>query len=177
MAEIGPTIETARLILRPPKMEDFAPFAAFMGDEASRFVGGPQPRSAAWRTWLAIAGAWSLQCISMFSWIEKASGRWVGQGGPWLPEGWPGPEVGWLTAQDAQRNGYAKEATSAAISWAFDNLGWSEVTHCIDRSGECTVDRRGEIARLIADAHGRHCATANRSDVGHIGANARTMAP
>jgi RimJ/RimL family protein N-acetyltransferase len=132
MAEIGPTIETARLILRPPKLEDFEPFAEFMSDEASRFVGGPTPPSATWRSLAALVGAWTLQGYSMFSWIEKESGRWVGRGGPWQPVGWPGTEVGWATAMSAQRKGYAKEAATAMITWAFDNLGWSGVIHCID---------------------------------------------
>jgi RimJ/RimL family protein N-acetyltransferase len=133
MGEIGPTLETARLILRPPNGQDFARFAAFMSDEAaSKFVGGPQSPSAAWRSLATFAGAWALNGFSMFSWIEKESGRWVGRGGPWAPEGWPGTEVGWATSVDARRKGYAKEAATAAIDWAFDRLGWTEVIHCID---------------------------------------------
>ena len=30
--KLGPTLETARLILRPPEPGDFEPYAAFMGD-------------------------------------------------------------------------------------------------------------------------------------------------
>jgi RimJ/RimL family protein N-acetyltransferase len=66
-----------------------------MGDpQASRFIGGPVPRAAAWRGFMAMAGAWSLQGFAMFSMIDKASGRWIGRTGPWQPEGWPGTEVG-----------------------------------------------------------------------------------
>jgi RimJ/RimL family protein N-acetyltransferase len=129
---LWPTLETERLILRSPTAEDFEPFAAMMADERSRFIGGPQPRSAAWRGWASITGAWRLQGFSMFSWIEKGSGRWIGRGGPWRPEGWPGTEVGWALVPEAQGKGYAKEAAAAAIDWAFDHLGWSEVIHCID---------------------------------------------
>ena len=28
--------------------------------------------------------------------------------------------------------GYATEGAAATIDWAFDNLGWTEVIHCID---------------------------------------------
>jgi RimJ/RimL family protein N-acetyltransferase len=68
----------------------------------------------------------------MFSILEKVTGRWVGRAGPWFPEGWPGHEVGWGVAPHARRQGYAREAATAAIDWAFDELGWTEVIHCID---------------------------------------------
>jgi RimJ/RimL family protein N-acetyltransferase len=79
-----------------------------------------------------MAGAWSMQGFAMFSVIEKASGRWVGRVGPWQPESWPGTEVGWGIVRDRWRLGYATEAATAAIDWAFDTLGWSDVIHVID---------------------------------------------
>lgn len=51
--------------------------------------------------------------------------------GPWRPEGWPGPEVGWSLVRDAWGKGYATEGATAAIDWAFEHLGWSDVIHCI----------------------------------------------
>src|SRR5262249_5878461 len=93
-------IETERLILRPTAAEDFEAWAAFMADDASKFVGGPLPRSTAWRGFLSMAGAWMIQGFAMFSVIEKASGKWMGRLGPWVPEGWPGTEVGWGLARE-----------------------------------------------------------------------------
>jgi RimJ/RimL family protein N-acetyltransferase len=55
----------------------------------------------------------------------------LGQAGPWQPDGWPGTEVGYAFHQDAHGNGYCTEACVAAIDWAFDTLGWTEVIHCI----------------------------------------------
>lgn len=125
-------IETERLILRPPRAEDFDAYAAKMADaEATRFVGGPQARAVAWRAFLGKAGAWMIQGFSMFSVIEKASGQWIGQLGPWHPEGWPGTEVGWGLARAAWGKGYAWEGSVAAIDWAFDQLDWNEVIHSI----------------------------------------------
>ena len=68
----------------------------------------------------------------MFSVIEKATGRWVGRLGPWQPEGWPGTEVGWGLARDAWGKGYATEGATAAMDYAFDVLGWTEVIHTIE---------------------------------------------
>lgn len=132
MLRLTPQIETPRLLLRPTAPQDFEPWAAFMGDaDASKFVGGPQPRPAAWRGFMSMAGAWAMQGFAMFSVIEKSSGRWIGRLGPWMPEGWPGTEVGWGLIREARGRGYATEGSTAAIDWAFDNLGWTEVIHCI----------------------------------------------
>ena len=130
---LGPTLETERLILRPPVQADLDGWAEFMADEeAARFVGGKQPRAAAWRGMATMTGAWALRGFSMFSVVERASGRWVGRLGPWMPEGWPGKEVGWGIHPAFQGRGYAVEGSAAAIDWAFDHLGWTEVIHCID---------------------------------------------
>jgi RimJ/RimL family protein N-acetyltransferase len=133
MPAIAPTLETTRLILRAPRREDFEPFAAFMSDpETARYLGGALVRPMAWRSWAAVAGAWILNGFSMFSIIEKASGRWIGRAGPWMPDGWPGTEIGWGIVSEAQRKGYATEAATAAMDWAFETLGWAEVIHCIE---------------------------------------------
>jgi RimJ/RimL family protein N-acetyltransferase len=126
-------IETARLTMRPPRAEDFESWVAFMADEeGARFIGGKQPRATVWRGFATMAGAWQLFGYAMFSVIEKSSGRWIGRLGPWQPEGWPGTEVGWGLAREAWGKGYATEGSTAAIDWAFDKLGWTEVIHCID---------------------------------------------
>lgn len=128
----GPVLETERLILRVPKVSDFDAFAAMNTDgDNMRFIGGTLPRAAAWRKFLQMPGAWMLQGFAMFSIIEKSSGRWLGQLGPWQPEGWPGTEVGWGLDRSAQGKGYATEAGLAAVDWAFNSLGWTTVIHSI----------------------------------------------
>jgi RimJ/RimL family protein N-acetyltransferase len=145
----GPVIETERLILRPTQAEDFEPWAAFMADEpSSRYIGGVQARSQAWRGFMSVAGAWSMVGFSMFSAVEKESGRWVGRLGPWMPEGWPGTEVGWGVIRECWGRGYATEGAAAAIDWAFDHLGWTEVIHCIDPDNVASQN----VARRLGSA-------------------------
>ena len=89
------------------------------------------------------AGSWSLLGFGMFSVIERDSGRWVGRVGPLHPDGWPGDEVGWGMAREAWGRGYASEAAAAAVEWAFEVLGWTEVIHCID-AGNTASERVAE---------------------------------
>lgn len=130
---VTPTLETARLLLRLPRAEDFDAYARYMANaESARFIGGAQPRAAAWRGFLQLAGSWQLCGYSMFSVILKTSGEWIGRVGPWMPEGWPGTEVGWGIVAEHCNRGYATEAATATIDWAFDELGWDDVIHAID---------------------------------------------
>ena len=146
----GPTLETSRLILRPTQAEDFEPWATYMADEATRFIGGPQPRSTAWRGFMSMAGSWSILGYGMFSVVEKSTGDWLGRIGPWVPDGWPGTEVGWGLTPAAQGKGYAVEAATASIDWVFDHLGWTDVIHCIDPENtpsQAVARRLGSVNR------------------------------
>ena len=139
-------LETPRLILRPPRMEDFDAWAAFLEDEvATKFIGGRQPRPPPGARSCACVVRGRMTGIAMFSVIEKASGKWVGRLGPWYPEGWPEPEVGWGIAREHWGKGYASEGAAAAMDYAFDVLGWSEVIHCID---EQNLASQGVAKRL-----------------------------
>ena len=125
-------LDTARLILRPPRVDDLDGWSEMMADEPSaRFIGGVMPRSVCWRQLMTMIGAWHSQGFAMFSVIERETGRWVGRLGPWQPEGWPGPEIGWAIARDRWGRGYAGEGAIAAADWAFRTLGWRNMIHSI----------------------------------------------
>lgn len=133
-----PTLETERLLLRVPIHEDFERCAEFYCNEASKPIGGPMLRGDAWRRFLQMPGAWMVQGFAMFSVIEKERGVWIGQAGPWYPDGWPGREVGYAFHQDAQGKGYATEAVTACMDYVFDVLGWDEVCHTIEATNEAS---------------------------------------
>src|SRR3546814_8681142 len=121
-------IETERLLLRPPRIVDFDGFAELQGDaDAARFIGGSVSRTEAWRRFLWQPGAWMVQGFGMFGVVEKVSGLWVGQIGPWKPEGWPGNEIGYSFHPRAWGKGYATEAGTAAIDWARSEEHTSEL--------------------------------------------------
>lgn len=130
---LGPTLETQRLILRPPVQADLDGWAAAMADPvAQHFIGGAQPRSVAWRKMSEMTGAWALLGYGIFSVICKDTGQWIGRIGPNQPEGWPGTEIGWGLSRNAWGKGYALEAAMATMDFAVDRLGWTDIIHCID---------------------------------------------
>ena len=130
----GPVLETERLILRPPIADDFEDFVGFAAEEeTNRYLGGhTKSRSEAWRFFTNLVGAWVVDGFAMFSVIERDTGRWVGRLGPWNPPDWPGTEVGWGVRLEFAGRGYAHEGAVAAMDFAVDRLGWTDVIHTID---------------------------------------------
>ena len=149
----GLQVETPRLLLRVPRLDDLEPWAVMMQDEeTAKFIGGVAPREVTWRALMTMIGSWHAMGFGMFSVIEKSTGRWIGRLGPWMPEGWPGTEVGWALVRDSWGRGYATEGAAAATDWAFDNLGWSDVIHSIDPAN---VASQGVARRLGSTNRGR----------------------
>ena len=144
-----PTLETERLILRPPIQRDFDGWAEFHGDAQSmEYLGGPMSRAAAWRSMASAVGMWSLLGFGEFSAIEKRTGQWIGRVGPWKPEGWPGAEVGWMFLRSSWGKGMATEAAVAATEWAFETLGWMKVIHVIhpqNAASQAVARRLGSV--------------------------------
>jgi RimJ/RimL family protein N-acetyltransferase len=126
-----PILETPRLILRAFDTSDFETFVPFYASEASRFVGGPDKRSATWRRMAGYAGCWQLRGYGKFVVEEKATKQAVGIVGPWFPEGWPEPEIGWTVLPEFQGRGYAFEASVRALMFAYDDLGWQTAMSAI----------------------------------------------
>jgi len=127
-------IETERLILREIDPErDFEAWAKSMADENTvRYLGTkPMSRAEAWRSMASVIGHWAIRGYGFFSLEHKETGEWVGRVGPWNPEGWPEPEVGWTISPDHLRKGYAFEAARASIDFAFNSLDWPRVIHVI----------------------------------------------
>jgi len=151
-------IETERLILRDIDPErDFEDWARTMGDERTvRYTEGRVlDRSRSWRHMAATIGHWQIRGYGFFSVEEKASGEWVGRVGPFFPEGWPAPEIGWTISPDHWNKGYATEAARAALDYVFNTLEWSRVIHVIIQGNERSIAVAEKIgSRLLRTQQG-----------------------
>jgi RimJ/RimL family protein N-acetyltransferase len=131
----APVLETPRLVLRGWRAEDFGPYAAMLAEaETARFItfaGKPYNARQAWSEMAFLVGHWHLRGYGMFVVEERATGAFVGRVGPLEPDGWPGLEIAWGLARSATGKGYATEAASAAIDWAFRALRVERVVSVI----------------------------------------------
>ena len=135
-------LHTERLILREIDPDrDFESWAKTMADErVVRFIGGRTlDRAQAWRNMAAVIGHWQIRGYGFFSVESKQSGEWVGRVGPWYPEGWPEPEIGWTISPDHWGKGYATEAARASLDYAFDALAWTRAVHVILTGNEASI--------------------------------------
>lgn len=120
-----PTLETQRLIMRAPMLEDFEPLCAFYASSRAEFVGGQMEPEQVWRHLALEIGHWQMLGYGRWTLVEKDSGKAAGIIGLWNPEGWPEPEIGWDLFEGFGGKGYATEAATAARTYAYDTLGWT----------------------------------------------------
>ena len=145
-------LETERLWLcRVNPERDFEMFAETLADEDNvRFIGGVvQSRPVAWRSMAMLMGHWQIRGYGFMSCLRKTDGLHIGRVGPWFPEGWPAPEVGWTLHPAHHGRGYATEAGRACIDYAFGELGWNSVIHVIQH-GNVASER---VAEKLGSRH------------------------
>jgi RimJ/RimL family protein N-acetyltransferase len=127
-----PVIETERLVLRGPEPDDYPDFKATFSSYRSRFMGGPLNAYETWMLYAAEIGHWQIRGYGMWMFHDKASGKALGMAGGWKPAQWPEPELAWIIWPETAGRGYALEATHAARSWFYDELGWDGAVSYID---------------------------------------------
>jgi RimJ/RimL family protein N-acetyltransferase len=134
-----PVLHTERLVLRPPRLADFAHFAAFYASERSRWEDGPLSREQAWRVWASDVALWPLKGFGPFGVDDRVSGAYLGEVGIYQPEGYPEPELGWFVVPEAEGRGIAFEAARAVMRWAKGERGYQRLVNYIDPGNERSI--------------------------------------
>lgn len=126
------TLRTERLLLRPWREADRAPFAAMNADpEVRRFFGDLQSRQESdesidrFQAHLAEHGwtFWAVEVVDGEPFIGFVGIVYV----PFEEHFTPAVEIGWRLARDQWGYGYATEAARAVLDFAFGTLGLAEV--------------------------------------------------
>ncbi|OYW51646.1 MAG: GNAT family N-acetyltransferase [Rhodobacterales bacterium 12-65-15] len=127
-----PTLHTARLTLRLPRLADFEAWAAYFATDRSVHEGGPKTRRGAWEHWACDVALWSLRGYGPFGVDDRATGAYLGEVGIYHGEGYPAPELGWFVVPEAEGKGVALEAAGAVLDWVRATFDWPHVTNIID---------------------------------------------
>jgi RimJ/RimL family protein N-acetyltransferase len=134
-----PEVQTERLLLRGFTEDDLDEWAAICTDpDVTRWVGDEDglSREDAWRRMAYFNGHWTLRGFGNWALVERDTGKLVGRAGLYLPEAWPGLEVGWLVGREHWGRGFAPEAGRASMEWARAELGADHIISLIEDENE-----------------------------------------
>lgn len=144
-----PTLETARLVLRPPEPADFPAFAAMMASERAAMMGGPFGTAGAWGAFCHAIGTWTYFGRGTLFITLKGNNTAIGEvglnDGPLFPE----TELGWsLFSAEDEGHGYVTEAATTLRDWAFGTTDLGSLvsyTHPENHASQAVAKRLGAV--------------------------------
>lgn len=143
-----PVLETARLRLRVPTLDDFdAIHTLTLSDQVRTFLGRTPPSvEDSFARFLRGLGCWHLFGWGQFVADRKADGRFVASLGLFramrgLGDDFdPYPEAGWVIHEEHWGQGYATEAMAAILAW-HDEAHGPQRTVCMISPGNTASER------------------------------------
>lgn len=140
-------LTTPRLFLRTWRPEDLPTFAALNADpEVMRYLGNPLTTQQAEEFASQLQERFLQRGFAMLPVERRTDGAFLGICGinytPWYPE----EEIGWRFAREHWGKGYATEAATAWMAWAFTERGLARlisVTDAPNRRSVAVMNRLG----------------------------------
>jgi RimJ/RimL family protein N-acetyltransferase len=147
LAAVVPTLRTDRLILRAPRLDDFAAYAAIFQSARAVHFGGPFSIDDTWDDFCRLTANWLLRGHGIWA-VDTHAGALVGFVLIGFEPGDAEPELGWFLVCDAEGQGYATEAARAARAYGFASLGLSRLVSYVaptNRASACVAERLGAV--------------------------------
>ena len=171
-----PVLETARLTSRAPSGQDWPGYCGLMTSSRAAFLGGARSTSDAWFGFAAELGHWVIRGYGKFA-VTLRDGTPIGLVGPWFPELWPAPELGYFLWDGFEGQGFATEAVAAARDHARVALGWADPISYIHpdnaasiavvtRLGATRDDNAPQRANRVAYRHPKSAVTPKNAPTG-----------
>ncbi|KNG94494.1 GNAT family N-acetyltransferase [Pseudaestuariivita atlantica] len=134
-----PALDTTRLHLRAPRVEDFACYAKIVCGERGQYVGGPMSREDAWFDFLSLASGWMLHGHGGWTVTSRDTGAPLGFVVLGMEPGDLEPELGFLFLPEGEGQGFAHEAAAAARDFARATLELPALVSYIDTGNTRSV--------------------------------------
>ena len=148
IADTVGVIETARLRLRAPRIEDWQVLEPIWTTKRAVFIGGPFGPETAYLDFCQAIAGWVLRGVGGYTIEDRATGEVFGLAGLFVDWGDPEPELGWLLTESAEGKGIALEAATAIRDHLFGGLGFDQVVSYIDAPNTRSItlaERMGAI--------------------------------
>ncbi len=134
-AIVSTKLETDRLILRKPHIDDWRDYHEYYSDgEAVRYtIKNALEEPQTWRMVCTLIGHWTVRGYGIYSVEEKASGKVLGGIGFWYPMDRPSPEIKWALSAKHHGKGFASEAARAVLAEGHKSLPDIHLISLIDK--------------------------------------------
>ncbi|MEL6648737.1 MAG: GNAT family N-acetyltransferase [Pseudomonadota bacterium] len=155
MQALIPVLETERLILRAPKIEDFDAYATMLEGQRGRFYGNPKDRGEIWESFMQLVGTWILRGHGVWAVTGRETGAVMGFVQIGAEPGDQEPELGYLVAPEFEGQGVASEAAQAVKAHAFGALGFKSLVSYVDEENTRSIalaQRLGATRDAAAEA-------------------------
>ena len=123
IAKALPVLETERLVLRAPRVEDWPVLEPIWTEDRAKYIGGPYDGEDAWLDFNGAVASWLLRGTGALTIALKDDDSPIGLVVLGAEHGDPEDELGWLLIESAEGKGYATEAATAMRDWALQTLG------------------------------------------------------
>ncbi|MGI1662435.1 GNAT family N-acetyltransferase [Palleronia sp. KMU-117] len=163
LARAVPVIETERLRLRAPRVEDWPALEESWTSARAVYLGGPFTPEEGWSDFCRMVAGWLLRGVGYFTVERRESGEVLGFVG--INHDWGDAELeeGWQVTAEAEGKGYATEAARAVRDWAFTTLGLRGFVSYVDPANA----RSQALARRIGGVLDPEAPLTGPNDDGH----------
>ncbi|WP_171208836.1 MULTISPECIES: GNAT family N-acetyltransferase [unclassified Ruegeria] len=152
-----PTLETERLVLRAPRLSDFDTYARIVASPRARYL-TLMSREDAWYDFAQMIAIWALRGHGLWSVTLKTDGALLGFVVLGFEPEDPEPELGFIFTEEGEGHGFAHEAASAALRFAFQRLNWETLASFVakgnDRSQRLAERLGATLEREIIEQDG-----------------------
>ncbi|NRB34355.1 MAG: GNAT family N-acetyltransferase [Rhodobacteraceae bacterium] len=131
MIAVIPVLETDRVILRAPRLEDFATYAEITASPRGVFLDVPA-REDAWYDFCAMVANWTLRGHGVWTITTRDGGTVQGFVLIGFEPGDEAPELDFMLTDGAEGSGIAFEAAQAARAHALGTSGLRDLVSYVD---------------------------------------------
>ena len=141
-----PVLETDRLTLRAPALDDFPVLLDIDASTAASDISGPRDRERSFSDFAQMTATWLWRGHGW--WTVSDAGGAVGFVGIGFEPGDREPELGYLFAPNARGKGYATEAASVARDYAESDLQLSSLVSYISASNTASQNVASKLGAV-----------------------------